>query len=942
MATLEELEAAEARLQASREPSIADLEAVEQRLRATPLPSTGTVSGDFMRGVDKALTRNMVEPGIGDRYIGDPVQEFFGLDPKGRRESIKRKQAEKGVDVDRRSSSFSEEVGELTPGAVEMGAGMVVAGPGIAALGTAAKGYRGLKTIGKLLEFAGKSARAQPVATIAGSVTGTPGGLYGGDVGELVGKYGGGALGSFVDAVAGTNVADSFEEGGKKVGRVGGAVVGSAVTGAPGSMIGARVPYIRTPGAPFLKNERGALLDESLGGRPSQPLLRKELEYPGGITETVDTTTVPQFARNQVDHMRVRLDAGIDRIIRNLTPALTSKRNVSEEFVGQLRALEREQTAIANAMWERIPMNEQVDPSPLIDAVLRLTPTLQTNAGAVPGHTMDAIMRIGATARQTITGQTVYQARPLTVRQMMSLRSSIGQDIREAMSGSRAGGPNPQLARSLHQLEDALDDSVSTSLPNDVTVQQAREATRVLSDRFRRSEIATVLGMHESGATRVHADQAVRHLLEKHNAAREVYTATHQLTPDTPAPASMVPDPQNPGQMRLGPAGSTREQFHQGAIAEYQDIARQEAARVAPLDPKNSKYHEAIATGKFGQQIESQIVNFARARRTIQDTTDELFRHARDIDDLEKSTLNAFAQKADPEQAVQQLLMANNPAKATSDLVHQIRTARAAGGVTPLAAEAGLKTMLVESLRKQGYGSAQKLYSTFTSQRYQMVMKEVFTDAEMSRMDRMLNTLVSMERGDRGVAERVANKMLATLAGWMGVTAGGATAGALAFGTAARYGALAYPAAFKRALQGQVKQMFEREGAGSILDKALYDPRFESIINRQIPGNWAEAAKHNAVGQRTIRGLEALMNQYNGTGEPTKPSPYIGLEYDAKGQRREPTGTRLQREGAEELRAGLGPETYDQAEQQAVVEASRGAARYDDAYNRAQQSPSLQ
>lgn len=890
---LELLEEAEKTFNMSEEEMLAQ---AERDFKAQPQPSTGSMVGDFARGVRRTLTRGVTEPGIGDRYIADPIQRFIGLDPDARRERIRRKEEERtGTRVEAAPATWSEKFGEATPAAVEAGLATIAGGPMLA-------GIRGSSLLARVLRSTGEFAQARPIGTMAGALTGVPGGVVGGEYGGQAGGKIGEAVGGEVGKTAGTIMGSIF-----------GGIVGGTVTGMPGSAIGSRVGVPReiankVPGGRMLMSEMGRMKQDRIGlERGAQPLLQ----------EGADAADARAYVDSQSTSVREGIDRSIHRVIDSLVPNVqgASARQRQRLFHRQLNALEREQSDIVDAMWERVPRHNVFVPSDRVTQVIdNMMPGLQTEPQNLPGDTMrriiDLVRRVDPNTGDPIDG-------PMSLDELIRLRRSIGQDIRTAAQGSEKQAPNGVLVRNLEAIETALLDSVPDNIPQ---LRQAAEATRIYSDRFRRTAIADLLGSYRTGADRIHPELAVEELLKRHGAADDVFIAGGQLTAHTPAPQSG----------RFSPQYTTRSLLEESALRMYQEEARRIFQQELHANPATATRKGAEGAVKFGQKIEEQLGSYARAQTEIQTTNMSFQRAVRRLNEYEKSAFHAFGQYADPDRAIMEVMNSQNPGGVISRMA---RDMRADGNEAALN---GLKQVLIDRMRQEAGGSMVKLRTIFDKARWQQALggssrggEPLFTPREMQRMSRILQLMEGAERGDKGALRRLATSGLMGVAGIAGIHAGGIGAGALAAG-AAGYGSLAFPAALKRIFQNNVQGFFTKEAADAMLTRVLLDPRVERSQMRSIPTVWNEAAKYSKMTNRVTNSVLGAIDGYEASRKKrardmrAERGPPTGIEFDADG-RRVP------------LRAGLGPESYDAAEADIITRDSKNKARVESEYDRAVQ-----
>lgn len=770
---------------------------------AWPEPIQNPVQGvlDFSRGFNSALASTLGLP----LEAGDAIMKQIGasgfLDKPGNaQKAIKDAMQALGFKTDKQNavSELAADLGsEFFNAAVILGA-TYAAAPWLAATpgtGTVANLARtsgqealkrpGMLATGELGAAAGAelaerqvSEKYQPIATVGGAMLG---GMAGAGVPSLLnaGRLGVDTLKGAVKGGAPAAVAGAFGGG-----------EWSLIGGITGAAVGATRQLRR--------GTKRMLAEEAIP--ETTPLM------PQGV----EIQRARQFAVEAIEGDKMKLEQRIKSAISGVKGS-PDPYLAAEKLRDDLKLAYKQAQSVADTYWGRVDKTLRQNPGPLVSfARQMLMENSKLDPDAVPGEIITSILDLNKQAKAALPkyGQAPGdpQERSISLKDAIALHSRINAALRERI-------PNDTLRHNLNRLNTEVLNFMETFAPGDTALQEAREFSLWLHNRFSRGAVGRYIG--RPGGT-IATDSELGDLFDPERSTQALVRRGEKSGAAIQSVAERLNIPQltaDSKQWVQNEFRKTAQEMDLVAAGKGRDLLRREDVR---------RFMQSFPQ----YDVEMQVV------------ADRLDRIIQDDKTLQRSAFMKFSQQ-DPQAAVSRMFASSNKVKDAREIVSRL-------GADPDALKAFQYNILQEIFTNSGMKPT-RIQLRIQSDDVQDMLKEVFTPAQYQRLHRIVKDAVTWET-------QTDTQLYKLMRG--STTIGSRMMGAIT-GRALHTRTLQTPQIFSEKFRQATDKLFFRVPPEELLQRAILDPEWERVLFIKIPSNLEEMKRGLRITRSLVSGLEA-------------------------------------------------------------------------------------
>lgn len=598
------------------------------------------------------------------------------------------------------------------------------------------------------------------------------------------------------------------------------AVPGTVIGTDKGADIGGAVaPWVG--GTEEAGRAAGGVLGGALGGTvtgglltPNALLRRRKVDaFDEAINPNGNPADIPRFAEEQIAGDLMKVDDDIARAIRYVQ----SDNPAPEAGALLRRGLEdarRSARVAEDRFYARIPKEAEIDATALRNTIMEIRNDTITggNPDAYPGKLADLIMK------ETAKGKTI------TVKRLLGIRSAL----LEKSSRLEADG-KLAAARQMGRIEGQIVDVIAEQLGDDVSVQQARNFSKALNDRFTRGPVAEVLASGKNRGPLVDPARTTEALLRKYGGGKAVSNVAMGVPGDaaTAAPQLMA-------------------RFEDGVRAEFaQDLAlaanpekAEQAARA--FITKNRATLNELASG--GEDLDKALVDLQAgiARRK----------------EISKSGL-AKMSKMSPDKAITTIFQAPNPKKAAEALVKRMVDAGDEDALDGLRTGV-LERLIGSALNTKGTLSPDKLKNLLDPRMNAdsvEVYRSVLSPTQFRDLTQLSRDAVLAQGGKTTQSKFQAYSLIGRIVGGM--------VGRQAHRVTGFGGTLQSQQIAAKLGGDWAEETFKRIPVDELLATAITDPRMARLIAGRVPNTPAEL-------KALARNVRAITSGFRGAQQLTQ------------------------------------------------------------------------
>jgi len=578
-------------------------------------------------------------------------------------------------------------------------------------------------------------------------------------------------------------------------------------------------------------------------------------------SQFADTAYPQQFAETQVEGEKRVIQAEIDQVRQDLAPdhndgTPDASRRISDGL-WKMRAMAKGRL---DKYWNRAPLKKQMPNRSILKALDGLTTSLtkEFQSDKIPNDKMDELREAFGNIK----------VKPPTLGWMKNFITGLEEKSNRLF----ARGKNI-LASNYVKLQSVLMQQIAEAFPDNIPLQQARQASRQYFDLFSRSEIGQYLTMGSNRGPRIHPEDTLSKMLSGNRirSFSDIQKAVQWLQSKN-AFAKGIKDPDKLTTTQKADLEKLQSDAEQG-IRSY--IEQQ--WRASNGDP------EELRKFLSDPNFQRQIAPLGKVAGEVKQASQELASLVDRREAIEKSAFAKYVQ-GDPDVALDKVWKSNDPAMARALMDGSAGVGGfkqdpiamqgfKAGLIDRFVASSGMDPNEMQSALAQINTSTRKvnkLFNMLDSPKGRL-LKSVLSSTEWDRFTSLVNRAVEMSNENRTknagnkfktvLAEMVSLKLLAKMPEFLKAGEGGSLK------QASLVSGLAHDVA---------ETMLHNMPASEAFKRALVNPEYEASIYQRIPASTQEAKDTANQLKKSVlfeRMLYSTMTTWMGYGDGPKGNP---------------------------------------------------------------------
>lgn len=533
----------------------------------------------------------------------------------------------------------------------------------------------------------------------------------------------------------------------------------------------------------------------------------------GLINPNFDQNRLQAFAQDQIIGAQTYQDKAIENAI-NAIPRSGTAGQVQARTHDLLLSAEKISKRIVSGFWERVPLKTKIGVNDLRRDVRQLGNELRDVENQRPDTLMEKILEVTLPKRLP-NGQ--MQTSLVSVQKLRDLQSQIGTAITEERARD---APREGMVRNMARLSDMIDENIARQLPNDTSIEQARQMSKRHNDLFSRGPINDILSKRRTGDFRINPSDNIDSLMQKTDGLAALKAVQEGVSTYPRIPTNKF----RPGSYYRNPHAVTpaeKAQLDQLIKSAEDSIRTSFREAVDAKGPKGGvaysvKNEEAIkALSKVSGELAQAAMNVANAlaeKKTI-----------------DASALARFAQTS-PDKAVKNLFAQRDPADVARRLMISFR-----GDEDALS---GLQNqVLKEFIYEKGKTNPNLMQRMMEDPRIENLLQAVLSNDQWGRLKRIVDTGVRVGVEDEAGLKAFLRSPAKTSGRILGAY----------IGRKLNTGTIQTPGIISKAAGNYAERLFGATEPSDLLAQAVIDPHWEQILYSRIPTTTREiqtATKH--------------------------------------------------------------------------------------------------
>lgn len=548
------------------------------------------------------------------------------------------------------------------------------------------------------------------------------------------------------------------------------------------------------------------------------------------INQNFDPNRIQTFAKDQIYGAQSKQDTAIENAINSI-PTSGTPAQVQSRTHDLLQNAEKISKRIVSGFWERVPLKTRIPVSDVRRDTIRMRSDLVDNDNTRPDDMISKVIQ--ATSPTRNPDGTMRAAMP-TVTKMRDLQSQIGTAITEERAKD---APREGFVRNLARLSEIIDDGIATQLPNDTSIEQARQMSKRHNDLFSRGPINDILSKRRTGDFRVPQADSIDTLLQKTDglaalkAVQEGVSSYPRIPTNKFQPRGYYNNPNAVTSQEKDQLDQLVKSAQDSIRAGFREAADQGPQKAVAYSQKNEDAIKALGNVAGDLAFAAQKVSTALAEKK----------------QLAASALARFAETS-PDKAVANIFAQKDPAGTARQLMLTFRG-------DPEALEGLRNEVLKKFIYDTGKTNPNVMQKMMNDPRYGNLMEATLSVDQNARLNKMINTAVRL-----GVEDETSFKQaLAYPARTFGRIVGAKIGRMLNTGT------IQTPGIISKAVGDWVERRFGTTVPSDMLAQAVLDPNWESLLYSRLPTTTrdmkAAAVKYRRIFSGINSAQQATMNK---------------------------------------------------------------------------------
>jgi len=520
------------------------------------------------------------------------------------------------------------------------------------------------------------------------------------------------------------------------------------------------------------------------------------------IDEGADANRIQNFAKDQILAAQTYQDKAIENAINSI-PSVGTPAQVQTRTHNLLEQAEKISKRIVSGFWDRVPLRTKIDVGDLRKPIGDIKRELADSDNVRPDDMIDKIWNLVKLRQDPTTGQITAPPKQ-TVQKFRDLQSQIGTAITEERARD---APREGMVRNLARLSEMIDDHIAAMLPNNTTIEQARQMSKRHNDLFSRGPINDILSKRRTGDFRVPVADSVDTLLQKTDGLAALKAVQEGVSSYPRIPTT-----------RFLPAAQRGRLV---ATTPQEDAQLQELVRSAE-DSIRASFREAAEAGPqkavaYSQKNEEAIKALANVAGELNWAAQKVSVALAEQKSIRASALARFAETS-PEKAVQNIFAQKDPAGVARQLMVSFRG-------DPDALEGLRNQILNELIFNKAKTNPNVIQKMMQEPRIQNLLEATLSNDQWNRLKKMVDTAVRV-----GVEDETGFRSLLKAP----FRTAGRIAGAM-IGRRIAPGTLQGPSIFSRSFGSYMEQTLGGTEPRDLLAQAVLDPHWERLLYSRIP-----------------------------------------------------------------------------------------------------------
>lgn len=530
-----------------------------------------------------------------------------------------------------------------------------------------------------------------------------------------------------------------------------------------------------------------------------------------------DANRLQTFSKDQITGAQLYQDKAIENAINNI-PRTGTPAQVQTRTHNLLQQAETISKRIVSGFWERVPLRTRIPVADLNRATRRIQNELVDMDNQRPDAIIERIIQMTSPTRNPTTG-VIQPARP-TIQRLRDMQSQIGTAITEERARD---APREGMVRNMARLSEAIDENIAAQLPNDTTIEQARQMSKRHNDLFSRGPINDILSKRRTGDFRTPQADSIDSLMQKTDglaalkAVQDGVSTYPRIPTNRFRPAAYYANPHAVTPAEKATLDELVKSAADSIRASFREAADQGPQKAVAYSVKNEEAIKALSqvAGELAQA--AQKVSSALAEKKY----------------IERSALARFAETS-PDKAVANIFAQKDPTEVARRLMVTFRQ-------DPDALEGLRNQVLDHFIYNTAKTNPNIMQRMLNEPRIGNLMEAVLAPDQFARLQRMVNTAVRIGVED----ETSLIQKFKYPARTMGRIAGAA------LGRSLRTGTIQTPGIISKAVGDWMERRFGMTDPQDLLSMAVLDPNWEQLLYSRLPTT-TKAMKAAAVHYRRM------------------------------------------------------------------------------------------
>lgn len=518
------------------------------------------------------------------------------------------------------------------------------------------------------------------------------------------------------------------------------------------------------------------------------------------VNKNFDANRLKTFTTDQIIGAQTYQDKAIENAINSI-PTTGTPGQVQARTHDLLQSAEKISKRIVSGFWDRVPLKTRIKVTDLRRNVMNLQRELVDNDNTRPDAMIAKVLSSTANVRLP-NGQ--FKSATPTVAKLRDIQSQIGTAITEERARD---APREGQVRNLARLSEMIDENIANELPNDTSIEQARQMSKRHNDLFSRGPINDILSKRRTGDFRVPQADSIDNLLQKTDglaalkAVQEGVSNYPRIPTNRFRPASYYNNPNAVTPQEKSVLDQLVKSAQDSIRSSFREAADQGPQKAVAYSIKNDDAIKALGNVAGELAFAAQKVSTALAEKKT----------------IDASALARFSQTS-PEKAVANIFAQRDPATVARQLMITFRG-------DPEALE-GLRNQILDHfIYTVGKTNPNIMQKMIQEPRIGNLMGATLSGDQFQRLNRMINIAVRLGVEDQHSFMQAIKYPARTMGRIVGAK----------IGRSLHTGTIQTPGIISKAVGDWVERRFGVTDPQDLLSMAVLDPNWESLLYSRLP-----------------------------------------------------------------------------------------------------------